>query len=138
MSGKPYFLDTNILIYGYTGQDEFKGEIANGLILGGQCLVSAQVLNEFCNTLKRKFPAQYLRVDVALAELASYLTVVPLAFSTTQSAVALSRRFGWSFYDSLIVAAAKEAQCSVVVSEDMQHGFSVDNRLRIENPFRPD
>ena len=44
MNAKPYFLDTNILVYGYTGQDNAKSSIANGLILGGQALVSAQVL----------------------------------------------------------------------------------------------
>lgn len=135
MSAKPYFLDTNILVYGYTAQDEAKSEIANGLILGGQALVSAQVLNEFCNTLRRKFPIQYSRADAALAELALCLPVVPLTLSTTQSAVHLSQRFGWSFYDSLIVAAARDAHCSVVLSEDPQHGFVVDDQLRIENPF---
>lgn len=135
MNAKPYFLDTNFLVYGYTGQDEAKSEIANGLIIGGQAMVSAQVLNEFCNTLRRKFPAQYLRVEAALTELTSCLPVVTLSLSTTQSAVQLSLRFGWSFYDSLIVAAARDAHCSVVLSEDLQHGFVMDDRLRIENPF---
>lgn len=135
MNAKPYFLDTNILVYGYTGQDNAKSSIANGLILGGQALVSAQVLNEFCNTLRRKFPAQYLRAQAALTELSSCLPIVPLSLSTTQSAVQLSQRFGWSFYDSLIVAAARDAHCTVVLSEDMQHGFVLDGQLRIENPF---
>jgi predicted nucleic acid-binding protein len=135
MNAKPYFLDTNVLIYGYTGQDEAKSEVANKLILGGQCVISVQVLNEFCNTLRRKFPSQYLKAGAALIELTSFLTIVPLALSTTQSAVRLSLRYGWSYYDSLIVAAASEARCLAVLSEDLQHGFDMDGQLRIENPF---
>ena len=44
-------------------------------------------------------------------------------------------RFGFSFYDSLIVAAALEAGCTRLYSEDLQHGQRIQN-LTIENPFR--
>ncbi len=59
MSANPLFLDTNILVYGYTGQDDIKRDIANALISGGQAMVSTQVLNEFCNTLRRNFPSNF-------------------------------------------------------------------------------
>ncbi len=135
MSAKPLFLDTNILVYGYTGQDEAKRDIANALISGGRAMVSAQVINEFCNTLRRKFPQQFLQANAALEELAACLPVATLDYTSAQAAVQLSLRFGWSFYDSLIVAVAREAGCSVVLTEDMQHGLVVDGQLRIENPF---
>jgi len=76
-----------------------------------------------------------LRANIALEELAACLPIATLNYASTQAAVQLSQRYGWSFYDSLIVAAAHEAGCSVVLSEDMQHGFVVDGQLRIENPF---
>jgi len=135
MPDKAYFLDTNVLVYGYTSQSDAKSDIANALITSGEAMVSAQVLNEFCNTIRRKFADMYPNIDTALDELVSVLPVAPLTLATTRSAVGLSQRYGWSYYDALIVAVALEAGCSVVLSEDMQHGMFVDSRLRIENPF---
>ena len=57
--------------------------------------------------------------------------------STSLHAVQLTRRYGYSYYDSLIEASALEAQCSILVSEDMQNGMLIDDRLRIVNPFLP-
>ncbi|MEO5344322.1 MAG: nucleic-acid-binding protein, partial [Gammaproteobacteria bacterium SHHR-1] len=48
----------------------------------------------------------------------------------------IASRYSLSHYDSLILAAALEAGCSVVYSEDMQHGQQINNRLTIINPFR--
>ena len=47
----------------------------------------------------------------------------------------LHGQFGFSFYDSLIVAAALEAGCSRLYSEDLHHGQQVE-RLTIQNPFQ--
>jgi predicted nucleic acid-binding protein len=52
-----------------------------------------------------------------------------------QSGLTLSERYGFSHYDSLIVAAALEAGCTDLYSEDMQNGQEIGNRLRIINPF---
>ena len=51
-----------------------------------------------------------------------------------QSAVSFQSRYGFSFYDSLIVAAALEAGCTRLYSEDLQHGQQIQ-RLTILNPF---
>jgi len=91
-NAKPLFLDTNILVYGYTGQDDAKRDIANALISGGQAMVSAQVLNAFCNTLRRKFPQQFLRANAALEELAASLPIATLGYTSAQAAVQLSQR----------------------------------------------
>ncbi|HLA35178.1 MAG TPA: PIN domain-containing protein [Rhodocyclaceae bacterium] len=135
MNDKRYFLDTNVLIYAYTDQHASKAIIANSLIVGGKATISAQVTNELCHTLRRRFPVQFARIELVLAELASHLPIAPLAFATTLSAVQLSRRYALSYYDSLIVAAALDAGCPLLMSEDMQHGMLIDGRLRIENPF---
>lgn len=135
MRDKRFFLDTNILIYAYTNQDDRKGVIANSLITSNKAMISVQVVNEFCHTLRRKFPEQYARIELVLAELSILLPVAPLTLMTAKSAMYLSRQYALSYYDSLIVSSAAEAACQIVLSEDMQHDLSIDGRLRIQNPF---
>lgn len=48
---------------------------------------------------------------------------------------AISIKYGFSHWDSLIVAAALEAECTTLYSEDMQHGRVIEGRLTIINPF---
>jgi predicted nucleic acid-binding protein len=60
----------------------------------------------------------------------------PITPATILAALTVAERYGFSHYDSLIVATALEAGCSTLYSEDMQHGQLIDNRLTIINPFR--
>jgi len=66
MGARPFFLDTNILIYGNTAQDPAKQSVAQRLITSGEAVASAQVLNEFCNVLRRKFPDKFSDVESVL------------------------------------------------------------------------
>ena len=61
--------------------------------------------------------------------------IVPITSGTHASAVALARDHNFAFYDALIVAAALEAGCDTLYSEDMQHGRVVAG-LKIVDPFR--
>jgi predicted nucleic acid-binding protein len=100
-------------------------------------VVSFQVVQEFFNISLRRFvPA------MSLAEAEQYLATVFRPLLAVQSSVAIYGealriygRYSLSWYDSLIVAAAVESQCTILYSEDMQHGFSV-GPLEICNPFR--
>ena len=60
--------------------------------------------------------------------------VMPLTADTHASALGLARDHGLSFYDALIVAAAIEAGCDTLYSEDLQHGRTIGG-LAIVNPF---
>ncbi len=135
MSVKTVFLDTNIIIYAYSIDKSEKYRIARALIESGNAVISAQVLNEYCNTARRKYPLMFERVEETLRELSELLEVRDLTGSTSQHAVQLTRRYGYSYYDSLILASALGAQCPILLSEDMQHGMMIDGRLCIENPF---
>lgn len=66
------------------------------------------------------------------------LAIVPVNTKTHEIGLRLAERYGFSVYDSFIVAAALQANCDTLWSEDMQHGMLVDQRLRIVNPFKPD
>lgn len=131
----PIFLDTNIIIYAYSTDNEAKRLIARALIESGHAVISAQVLNEFCNTTRRKYPEMFERARETLCELAEWVEVRDLTLANSIQAVRLTQRYGYSYYDSLIVAAALGAECPLLMSEDMQHGMLIDHRLLIENPF---
>ena len=137
MSAKPVFLDTNIVIYAYSVDQTHKCQIARALIEAGNAIISAQVLNEYCNSARKKYPHMFDRVEETLHELLAVLEVRDLMPSTSLHAVQLTRRYGYSYYDSLILASALEAECSILVSEDMHNGMLIDERLRIINPFLP-
>ena len=51
-------------------------------------------------------------------------------------AMRIAERYGYSIFDSCIVASALEAGSDTLWSEGMQHGMMIDGRLRIANPFR--
>jgi predicted nucleic acid-binding protein len=126
------FFDTNILVYAQqTGR---KADQARALFTGGGKL-SVQVLNEFTAVSRRKQQRDWRDIAEAVSDV---LTMVdpplPLTFDMHAAARALAEDHRLSFYDALIVAAAIEAGCDTLYSEDMQHGRSIGG-LAIVNPF---
>jgi predicted nucleic acid-binding protein len=126
------FFDTNILVNAQ--QRGGKADRARALLAGGGKL-SVQVLNEFTAVSRRKQCREWHEIAEAVADV---LTTVdpPLALTLDLHAAAraLAEDHGLSFYDALIVAAALEAGCDTLFSEDLQHGRRI-GRLAILNPF---
>ena len=126
------FFDTNILVYTATS-DARKQRAVDCLSRGG--VVSVQVLNEFVHVARRKLRHDWPQVELALGLFrASLDDVLPVTLNTHTAAVSLARKHGLPFDDALIVAAAIEAGCDTLFSEDMQHGRSIGG-LAIVNPF---
>jgi predicted nucleic acid-binding protein len=126
------FFDTNILVYAATS-DRRKLKAAACLSHGG--VASVQVLNEFVHVARRKFRTDWPQIEFALLQFRSSLEdILPITPQTHDSAVVLARDHGLAFYDALIVAAALEAGCDTLFSEDMQHGRNIGS-LSIINPF---
>ena len=134
MSGKT-FLDTNIVVYLYSGDEPEKRAIALALIEQNNSVVSTQVLSELANTLSRKFSLPYDVVAQAVAEVRDACTIVPVMPDTIAQALALAQKYRYSYYDSLILAAALSADCKTLATEDMQHGQIIEGLLTIRNPF---
>ena len=134
MSGKT-FLDTNIVVYLYSGDEPEKQATALALIEGGVPVVSTQVLSELANTLSRKFKLSYDVVAQAVAEVRDACTVVPVMPETILQALGLAQKYRYAYYDSLILAAALSAGCETLATEDMQHGQVVEGILKIHCPF---
>ena len=132
MPGKS-FLDSNILIYA-VGEDDARRAVADALVVQ-DAVVSAQVLAETASVLGRKFRLPVLSVERILASVIARVHCEPLTAETVLTAVRLSGRLGYSHYDSQVIAAALATGCTVLYSEDMQHGRVVDGTLTIVNPF---
>lgn len=127
------FFDTNILVYAVS-TDETKREIAQKTLLLGGC-VSVQVLNEFANVLRAKQKRAWSEIEATLDAIERWFeTIKPLTLATHRSAVALARDHSISLYDALIVAAAIEADCRRLYSEDLQDGRRFASCV-IVNPF---
>jgi predicted nucleic acid-binding protein len=141
MSAK-VFLDTNIFLYEIDSKaPNAKRQIARDLIreaLGQRrSVISYQVIQEFLNVVTGKFSS-----SIAVSDAHEYVDTVFRPLSVIHSSVELfsealgiHTRHQLSWYDSLIVAAAAEAGCSVLFTEDLQHGAKI-NGVKIENPFR--
>jgi predicted nucleic acid-binding protein len=132
------FFDTNVLIYADDKDVPAKQRKALDLIAEHRRTrtgaVSLQVLQEYFVTVTKK-----LRVDAAIArrkvELLSEFDVASPEVADILAAIDLHRLHTFSFWDALILRAAKQAGCSVLFSEDMQDRREIDG-VRIVNPFR--
>jgi predicted nucleic acid-binding protein len=98
-------------------------------------VISVQVLNEFTSASLRKIKLTYAELDVFLELFTSTFNVRPLDLETFETGLMVSRRYGYQHYDSMIIAAALQAGCERLYSEDMQHRQTIEKRLQIVNPF---
>jgi predicted nucleic acid-binding protein len=127
------FFDTNILLYLFM-EDGRRTPVAEELIVQGG-VVSVQVLNELVSVARGKLKMSWEQVRIIRDKTLILLpNLLPLTEETHRLAVDLSRRHGFNIYDSLIVAAATQAGCTTLYTEDMQHGLTI-GKLTIVNPF---
>ena len=105
------FIDTNIFVYAKleTAQDPLKQQQAK-LFLKAQ--------------------------QNPIAEIAEDCIVSPVSFTTIQKAWEIKIRYQFSYWDSLIIAAALENDCGVLITEDLQHNQIIAEKLQIKNPFQ--
>ncbi len=139
MSGD--FLDSNVFVYLFDETDERKRdtaeEIVNSALQNQNAGISFQVVQETLNVVTRKVAAP-MTVEGAKSFMEEVL--VPLwrvspSPALYNRALDVQSRYRYSFYDSLIIAAALDARCSRLYSEDLQNGQRIEG-LTIKNPFR--
>jgi predicted nucleic acid-binding protein len=106
------------------------------VILGSSdSVISLQVISEFTSTCLQKRIFNIEEVSEAVYGFMRALRLVPIKESTIVSALKPVKKYKFSYCDSLIATAALENDCSVLYTEDLQHGQLINNRLRITNPF---
>ncbi|MFN8616907.1 MAG: PIN domain-containing protein [Dehalococcoidia bacterium] len=135
------FLDSNIFVYHIDGYFREKSSLAKALVsdrlADGGAVTSFQVVQETLNVVTRKIavPITGEQAQIFLDDvLARFWTIMPTA-RLYGAALRLQSRYGIPFYDSLIVAAALEAGCDRLLSEDFQDGQRIEG-LTVVNPFR--
>lgn len=126
------FLDTDVLVYAVS-KDPRRARATRLIAEGG--IVNLQVMNEFVEVGRRKLGLSAHDVREALADVLFYLDPPrPLDLATHDAALCLAEAGGLSWWDALIVAAALEAGCDTLWTDDLQDGRRFD-RLLIRNPF---
>ena len=131
-------LDTNIIIYSLGVTASGKHHRAEQLVRAGledrSCCISEQVIRETLNVATGKLDYSHRDADRLLSEvLLPLCQIVPMSHLYRRG-LDVHSRYRYGFYDSLIIAAALEAGCTTLYSEDLQHGQRIE-RLTIENPF---
>lgn len=133
MSGKPPFVDTNVLVYAAL-ENGRRSEPARAL-LSTEVIFSVQALNEFVSAackLRRK----WIEIQEALAFLEAICpTPAPITLATHRLALEIAQHFRYHIFDALMIAAALEASSETLYSDDMQDGQKI-GKLTIRNPFR--
>ena len=131
-SGASVFFDSNVLLY-LLSSETIKADRAEALIAQGGT-VSVQVLNEFCAVARRKFGLQWAAIREILAELQIVLRVEEVTLDVHRRGIAIAERYQYGVHDSMVLAAALIAQCTVLYSEDLHAGQKIQS-LSIRNPF---
>ena len=132
MSAGDTFFDTSVLFY-LLSNDARKADRVEAL-LAHRGIISVQVLNEFTVVALRKAGLPLLDIKEILDTVRAVCTVEPLTATTHDRGVEICERYKFSFYDSVIVAAALIVGAKVPYSEDLQHGQVIDRQLRVVNP----
>jgi predicted nucleic acid-binding protein len=133
MSAGDTFFDTSVLFY-LLSNDVRKADRVEAL-LAHRGIISVQVLNEFTVVALRKVGLPLQEIREILDTVRAVCTVEPLTATTHDLGMEICERYKFSFYDSVIVAAALIVGAKVLYSEDLQHGQVIDRQLRIVNPF---
>lgn len=142
MSASVDFLDSNVILYGLdAGAPAAKQAISLALVGGAlanhSAVISWQVVQETLQVISHRFKASVSHDDrqQLLANVLVPLWRVQPSAALCDAALGLQKRYGFGLYDCMIVAAALEAGCRRLLTEDLQHGQRIDG-LRIENPFK--
>lgn len=133
------FVDTNVLVYARHANEPGKQPVAAGWIEylweSNAGRVSTQILNEYYVTVTRKLDPPVSIVD-ARADIADLAGWQPIGIDEELISKAwdVEDRWGFHFWDALVVAAAHAAGCDTLLTEDLRHGQHLDG-LRVVNPF---
>lgn len=131
-------IDSNVWIYLASKQDDRKKKLAGELIGShfNSIILSVQILGEIFTVLDRKTDLTKKEIANITSYYADSYEVIYSGKEIFKEAVSIRLKYGYSFFDSLIVATGIVADCTILYSEDLHHNQLIENKLRIINPFR--
>jgi predicted nucleic acid-binding protein len=130
-------LDTNLWVYLYSKNPADKYEKVNTLLSSQieSLVMSTQILGELYNVLlKKKFRTQAQAQEI-ISQLIAGFDITEIPATQVIEAIKINVRYGYSYWDSLLVSTALLNNCSILYSEDMQHDQLIEGKLRIINPL---
>jgi predicted nucleic acid-binding protein len=127
------FIDTNIVIYSL-GKNSAKSALSAPLF-AQHPTISTQVISETANVALKKLALPLSETSKLLAMLEATCQVEIVTPATLQRALNIVDRYRFSWFDSLIIAAALDAGCDTLYTEDLQHGQVIEGQLTVINPF---
>jgi predicted nucleic acid-binding protein len=138
MKAQRFSIDTNILIYSIDTDAGTRHEQAREVmdaLPDADCVLTLQALAEFFHAVTRK---DKMPAEEAAAMVHDWMELFPVAVAdgrTLTGAIHMKMAESFSFWDAMLVEAARTAGVTRLLSEDMQNGRIV-GALRIENPFK--
>ncbi len=129
------FIDTNIFLYAFSTKDLQKQTIAKEIVLKPYH-ISTQVINESCSNFIKKLTFNEEMVSSFIESAYGRYKIVNFSESLFLTGSNIRLKYKYSYYDSIIIAAALESKCTILYSEDMQHNQIIENKLKIINPFK--
>ena len=130
------FLDTNIFIYTQSFDEPRKRSISLNALDCYECCVSTQIFNEICNVMTKKLKMKTDEVKEIITAINAKCNVTSVDYGTVKKALDLKDRYGYSYYDSLVLASALESGCQKIFTEDMSNGQIIESVLQIVDVFQ--
>lgn len=131
------FVDTNIWLYSLVQRDDDDRhrQAADFLLQMVRPVINSQVIREICSNLIKKSRMPEDQLSILIRGWYQDCEVITSNASQHLLASQIRKSHSFSYWDSLIVAAALDAGCTTLFSEDMQHGQKIEGYLDIINPF---
>lgn len=132
------FVDTNIWVYAHTEEPrDLRGPRAKCLVeAGARFVISTQVLSEYYAAMLKNGATDSL-IQQNLESMMARCEVRLIDLSVIRLAHRLKIRYRFSYWDSLVISSALDAGCTILYSEDLQHGQRIENHLHVVNPRLP-
>jgi len=111
------FLDSNILVYCYSTSDIDKLKIARTLTLKENVFISTQVLNETINVLSKKYHISWVNLVGLVDNFENNFNIHTLSSVEIKNGCNIAEKYGFSFYDSLIISSALKCNCNILKPE---------------------
>ena len=128
------FVDTNVLIYLYSTTEPDKKRIAQEIFVKYKCIISTQVLNEFCNVCIKKWKYDCADIEKALDEILDNCFLVGVGQGTIRKALKIQKGLGYQYFDCLMIASGIENHCAYLLTEDMSDNKVIGD-MKIVNVF---
>lgn len=130
------FIDTNLLIYYYSEDEPEKSAAVKNIIKSNDIVISVQIINEFSHVMLRKFKKEPKLIKEIVEEWKKVFGIKNLTPALSIESLNIHKRYGFSFWDSLVIATAIENNCKILYTEDLHHNQLIKKKLRVLNPFK--